>query len=160
MSQSAARDPLATTPALHVADRLHALAIHLLRHVRREDVASGISAAQLSALSVVVHAGPTPLGDLASAEQVSAPTMSRLVNALERAGLASRHADPQDRRVVRVEATAEGKRILREGRARRVQVLAEYLRDLSSEDLSTVADAVALLDAAFAQSPAPRPTRA
>lgn len=145
---------------LGVADRLHSLAIHLLRHVRREDVASGISAAQLSALSVVVHAGPIPLGELASAEQVRAPTMSRLVNGLERAGLATRSADPQDGRVVRVEATAEGKRILQEGRARRVQVLAEYLRDLSSEDLRTVADAVALLDDAFAQPLTPRPTRA
>ena len=69
-----------------VADRLHSAAIHLLRRIRKVDEASGLSAARLSALSVLVFGGATTVGALARAEQVSAPTMSRLVSGLERDG--------------------------------------------------------------------------
>ena len=40
------------------ADRLHSAAIHLLRRVSREDAGSGVSPPRLSALSVLVFAGP------------------------------------------------------------------------------------------------------
>src|SRR5215208_7560323 len=76
-----------------LADRLHSAAIHLLRRLRREDDASGLAAPKLSALSVVVHAGPLTLGALAAAEQVRPPTMTRIVAALEAEGLVTREAD-------------------------------------------------------------------
>ena len=78
-----------------VADRVHSAAIHLLRHLRREDAASGIGPARLSALSVLVFGGPMPPRRLAAAEQVRPPTMSRIVAGLERGGLVARDADPQ-----------------------------------------------------------------
>src|SRR5512138_2827394 len=89
-----------------LADRLHSVAIHLLRRLRREDDASGLPAPQLSALSVVVFGGPITLGALANAEQVRPPTITRLVATLEEQGLVDREADTEDRRVVRVRATA------------------------------------------------------
>ena len=64
---------------LAVADRLHSAAIHLLRRVRKQDVATGEGPARLSALSVLVFGGPKTLGELAAAEQVKPPTMSRIV---------------------------------------------------------------------------------
>src|SRR5215472_14325726 len=76
-----------------LADRLHSAAIHLLRRLRREDDASGLPAPQLSALSVIVFAGPVTLGELAAAEQVRPPTITRLVDKLEAAGLAERASD-------------------------------------------------------------------
>ncbi|MEX2326023.1 MAG: MarR family transcriptional regulator, partial [Gemmatimonadaceae bacterium] len=76
-----------------VADRLHSAAIHLLRRLRKQDDRSGITAARLSALSVVVFAGPVTMGQLALAEQVTAPTMTRLVAAMERDGLVAREPD-------------------------------------------------------------------
>src|SRR5919199_1876113 len=79
-----------------VADRLHSAAIHLLRRLRKVDEASGLSAPRLSALSVLVFAGPRTLGELAAAEQVRPPTMTRLVRALERSGLVTREHDPDD----------------------------------------------------------------
>ena len=100
------------TRAVEVADRLHSAAIHLLRWLRREDEAAGLSPARLSALSVVVFGGPLPIGELARAEQVRPPTMTRLVQALERDGLVAREPDPADGRVTRVRATAEGARIV------------------------------------------------
>jgi len=79
-----------------VADSLHSLAIHLLRMVRVEDAASGVAPARLSALSVIVFGGPISLKDLARAEQVRPPTMSRIIDALDSAGLARRKPNPRD----------------------------------------------------------------
>src|SRR5271163_2425059 len=79
-------------------DRLHSAAIHLLRRVRRQDAATGIGPAQLSALSVLVFAGPRTLGELASAEQVKPPTMSRIVAGLRRNRLIEISRDPGDGR--------------------------------------------------------------
>ena len=118
-----------------LADRLHSTAIHLLRLVRGQDAASGIGPAQLSALSVIVFGGPISLNDLARAEQVRPPTMSRIVDALEKSGLARRKVNEQDRRAVVIAATAKGGRVLQQGRKRRVKVLATHLSRLSRSEL-------------------------
>src|ERR671935_287392 len=92
---------------VEAADRFHSAAIHALRHVRREDPATGLSAARLAALSVLVFGGPRTLGELAAAEQVRPATMTKIVQALEQDGLVRRSSDSSDGRVVRVEATAK-----------------------------------------------------
>ena len=117
-----------------VADRLHSTSIHLLRRLRVVDRASGIGPAQLSALSVLVFGGPRSIGDLAAAEQVRPPTMSRIVAGLERAKLVRRRVG-QDKRSTQIAATKEGTRILMEGRQRRVEVLASGLRSLTPSEL-------------------------
>jgi DNA-binding MarR family transcriptional regulator len=91
--------------AEEVADHLHSSAIGLLRALRRQDDKWGLSAPRLSALSVVVFAGPIKLGDLARAEQVKPPTMTKLVRALETARLVTRKADAVDGRVAWITAT-------------------------------------------------------
>src|SRR5450759_5281443 len=106
-----------------VADRLHSAAIHLLRRLRRQDEAMGLTAARASALSIMVFGGPVTIGRLATAEQVSAPTMTRLIVGMERDGLVRREDDPADGRLVWLHATAKGTRLLREGRRRRVAAL-------------------------------------
>ena len=95
-----------------VADRLHSAAIHLLRHARKQDALAGVGPARLSALSVLVFGGPMALAQLAAAEQVKAPTMSRIVTGLKRSGLARIEADANDARRIRVTATAKGKKVL------------------------------------------------
>jgi DNA-binding MarR family transcriptional regulator len=119
-----------------VAERLHSTAIHLLRRVRVQDAASGISPARLSALSVIVFGGPISLRDLAKAEQVRPPTMSRIVDALETGGLARRKVNARDRRGVTIEATGKGVTLLQEGRRRRVRLLARDLARLSPAELT------------------------
>ena len=114
-----------------VADRLHSAALHLLRRLRTEDDALGVSPPRLSALSVVVFAGPIGIGALATAEGVAAPTMTRLVDGLERDGLVRRRPDPADARGVLVEATATGERVLTKGRRQRVRTLADGLSRVS-----------------------------
>jgi DNA-binding MarR family transcriptional regulator len=136
-----------STPA-DLADRLHSVAIHLLRRLRREDDASGLSAPQLSALSVIVFGGPITLGALAAAEQVRPPTITKLVGMLEAAGLVQRETDAADRRVARVRATARGTRLLQDGRLRRVAALTASLAALPAVDRALLAKAIPILEKA------------
>jgi DNA-binding MarR family transcriptional regulator len=129
-----------------VADRLHSAAIHLLRRLRVEDEALGISAPRLSLLSVLVFAGPKRIGELARVEQVEPPTISRLVDGLVRDGLAVREPDPDDARAVRVRATPTGARTLRRGRARRVETLQTRLATLSPTELAALGEGVEVLE--------------
>lgn len=137
------RKPEARAEAL--ADQLHSAAIHLLRHLRKEDDASGLSAPRLSALSVVVFGGPLTLGQLAAAEQVKPPTMTRIVTGLERERLVVRVGDPRDRRLTRIQATIKGQKVLAAGRARRVEKLAAAVRDLRGSELAELTRGVHLL---------------
>lgn len=106
----------------------------------------GLSAARASALSVVVFGGPVTIGQLAVAEQVSAPTMTRLLVGMERDGLLKRERDQSDRRVIWIRATAKGTRVLHEGRRRRVAALAVELGALDGEELSLLERASALIE--------------
>jgi DNA-binding MarR family transcriptional regulator len=128
-----------------LADKLHSAAIHLLRKLRREDESSGLNAPRLSALSVIVFGGPLSLGDLAAAEQVRPPTMTRIVNALETQMLVSKQRDPADARGVRLTATAKGKALLMEGRKRRVDALANQIASLTNEDQRCLSEASRIL---------------
>jgi DNA-binding MarR family transcriptional regulator len=132
--------------ALALADRLHSAAIHLLRRVRTRDTESGVGPAQLSALSVLVFGGPRSLGELAAAEQVRPPTMSRIVAGLMRAGLVRRHVTKEDRRRVRLEATAKGTDLLWAARKHRVESLAATLRQLPSDQVEQLGQAAELMD--------------
>jgi len=137
--------------AEQIADRLHSAAIHLLRRLRREDTASGLSAPRLSALSVIVFGGPLTLGELATAEQVRPPTMTRLVSALEAAGLVTREPDADDGRLTRIRATPKGRALLFRGRARRVAALTAEVQALSTEERERLTRALAILDGVIAR---------
>jgi DNA-binding MarR family transcriptional regulator len=143
--------------AADVADRLHSAAIHLLRTLRRQDEASGLSGARLSALSVVVFAGPVTVTALATAEQVSVPTITRMIAGMERDGLLKRERDAADRRVIRVRPTPRGTRLLVEGRKRRVAALAAELAKLDRADLDILDRAVALVERVVGAGPAAWP---
>lgn len=132
-----------------LADRLHSLAIHLLRYARAADAVSGLSAARLSALSVLVFGGSRTVTELAAAEQVAVPTMTRLLQGLEADGYVRRRRQDADGRVVRVSATAKGKRALEAGRRERVRRVERVLDELSARDARSVDDAVGRLEAAL-----------
>jgi DNA-binding MarR family transcriptional regulator len=139
----------AVADALHsagVADALHSAAIHLLRGVRKEDERTGVGPARLSALSVLVFAGPMRLTELARTEQVKPPTMTKVIAGLETAGLVRRRVDADDARAVRLEATARGAKLLQEGRRRRVERLASVLQTLSGDELEVLARAAAIIE--------------
>ena len=150
------RTPATPRPSRELADRLHSAAIHLLRRARRTDPLTGVSPAQLSALSVLMS-GTKTLGELAAAEQVRPPTMSRLVKEMERAGVARRSSDTRDGRVVRVRATTKGLRALSRGRAMRVETLDRLVRALTPAERATLTEAVGIVERILGQRAAPPP---
>jgi DNA-binding MarR family transcriptional regulator len=115
-------------PELHdIANRLHSIAIHLLRRLRKVD-------------------------ELAAAEQVKPPTMTRLVQALEADGYVVRAADPLDGRVSRIEASSKGQKVMMEGRQNRVHMLAGLLADLSAAEQKALRKAVGRLEGALTRA--------
>ncbi|GAN00553.1 transcriptional regulator, MarR family [alpha proteobacterium U9-1i] len=130
---------------IDVAERLHSAAIRLLRAVRVADAETGLSAPRLSALSVLVFGGPQSLTALARAEQVSKPTMSKLVGDLEADGLAVKRADAEDARGLKIEVTAKGRALMLEGRRRRLEVLRARLAGLTAAERKLLGDAAELM---------------
>jgi len=90
---------------------------------------------------VLVFGGPRRLTDLAQAEQVRPPTMTRIVAGLEGDGLVRRRGVSGDARAVSLEATPRGVRVMQEGRRRRVEHLAAALKELSAGELRLLSDA-------------------
>ena len=145
-NRQAPAPPQPSDAAFRTADRVHSAAIHLLRRVRAEDVATGLSGPRLSALSVVVFGGPLSLTALAGAEQVRPPTMTRLVHELERQGLVERVAHATDRRSHLIRATLRGRKLLEQGRRRRVTRLAQAIARLTPAERRRLGQAVELLE--------------
>jgi len=145
MSQESFLHEAPDTEAFEVADKLHSAAIHLLRRVRKQDAATGQGPARLSALSVLVFGGPKTLKELAAAEQVKPPTMSRIVAGLARSRLVDIAQDSDDARRMRIRATAKGLRLLQKGRRMRIEALETQLIRLSSDELIELGKAVEIL---------------
>lgn len=133
-----------------MANELNTTAIHALRRARVADAESGLTPERLSLLSVLVFAGPMPMSWLAELEGVSAPAITRIVTALEAAGLVTRRGATVDRRRVEVRATAQGRRVMDEGRRRRIEVLADLLGPASASELEEISRALAVIRRALA----------
>ncbi len=129
-----------------VASELNSGAIHLLRSLASVDRLAGLTSARLSALSVIVFAGPLSLGALAAAEGVAGPTMTRIVDGLAAGGLAERRPDPADGRAVRVEPTAAGEELMRAAAGRRIAAIAQAIGSLPPADRRRLAAASGVLD--------------
>lgn len=132
--------------ARQTSAHLNSGAIHLLRALRRIDRDAGISAARLSALSVVVFGGPVTMGELAAAEDVTGPTMTRIVDALQEAGLVRRRIRGGQGRPVEVSATAKGARLMHRAAERRLATVDAALAKLPAADRQRLAAAAPLLD--------------
>ena len=135
-----------------VANELNTTAIHALRRARVADAESGLTPERLSLLSVLVFAGPMPMSRLAAVEGVSAPAITRIVTALEADGLVTRHSVSEDRRRVEVRATVKGRRVMDEGRRRRIEVLADLLSGASAGELGEISRGLAIVRSALAAS--------
>jgi DNA-binding MarR family transcriptional regulator len=128
------------------ARALNSGAVHLLRAIAALDRASGVPAARLSALSVLVFGGPRSLGQLAAVEGVTSATMTRVVDGLVEAGLARRAPYPGSARQVLVEATPAGDALMQDAAQRRVDALVSALPGLAPEQRAALTAAAPLLD--------------
>jgi DNA-binding MarR family transcriptional regulator len=128
-----------------LAARLRLALMRLARRLRQQSEGE-VSPSQLSALSSVERLGPLTLGELATVERVQPPTMTKIVAALEEAGLVARAVDPTDRRVARVTVSAAGRRLIDRNRTRKDAWLAARLRRLSSGDREVLDRAADVLE--------------
>ena len=128
-----------------LAARLAGLSTVLQRHLSRADAGEGLTRARLSALALLVLGGPRTLGELAAAEHVRPPTMTRLIHAMEADGLVERERNPDDGRSIVLRATPLGVQQLERGRARQIAPLAETISGLGRSDRLQLEDAADLL---------------
>jgi DNA-binding MarR family transcriptional regulator len=125
-----------------LAARLRMSIARMARFLRQQDQGE-LPPGQTSALATIVQLGPMTLGDLAARERIAPPSVTKAIEQLVSRGLVARQVDPTDRRVVLVEATTEGRRLLDANRARRNEWLAHQLEQL---DTAEIAQLGALLD--------------
>ena len=134
-----------TASEAELASRLRLAVTRLARRLRTQ-LPGELSPSQLATMSTVERLGPLTLGELSAAERVKPPTMTKIVACLEDQGLVTRTVDPSDRRVARVEATAEGRRFLDRSRRQKDAYLAERLRGLDPADRDALQRAAAVLE--------------
>jgi DNA-binding MarR family transcriptional regulator len=128
-----------------LATRLRLAVMRLARRLRRQ-APEGISPSQLSALATLDGDGPLTLTELAAAERVRPPTMTRIVAALEGAGLVARSVDEKDRRCIHLKLSGDGKRLIRRVRSRKTAYLAARIAALSDSDRATLAAATEIVE--------------
>ena len=141
-----AKTPTATsaTPT-ELASQLRLAVMRLSRRLRQH-APHDITPSQLSALATVARAERLTLSQLADAERVQPPTITRIVDALVQRGLVARTPSETDRRVAWVAPTPAGLALVEEIRQRRDAYLARHLRALPPADLELLARAAELLE--------------
>ena len=120
------------------AERIYVFVQHLGRRLRDIDQAFGISPRRFSALAGLAFDGPTSVGELAAFERVKRPSMTRLVQDMERDGLIQRRPNPTDGRGVRIRITTRGRALVEQVRQRKIALVADFLAQLDPETLSAV----------------------
>ncbi len=131
---------------LAAVSTLRASVMRLARRLRHQQVEHSLSSAEiqvLGRLERVDHATPT---ELARAEDVQPPSMTRIIAMLEEKGLVRREPHPQDRRQVVVTATEPAAQILAESRRVRDAWLAGLIEDVTEEEWAAVRAAVPVLE--------------
>lgn len=128
-----------------LASRLRLAVMRLGRRLRQQ-TSDPISASQISALFVIERLQPVTMGDLARAERVAAPTMTRIVSALELSGMVVRAVDADDKRVARLALTTDGRKVLERSRSRKNAYLVARIRTLDDADHATLAAAADILE--------------
>lgn len=131
---------------LQLAGELRPAVFRLARHLRQARAdAEELTPSQLSAMGVLRREGQLQIGELAAAEQVRAPSMTRLVDHLESRGLVRRTPSPTDKRACVVGLTDQGTELLEANRERRNEWLAVRLEKLTAEERASLRDAVPVL---------------
>lgn len=137
---------MTSTTGTALASALRLSVMRLARRMRAERSDTSLTLTQLAALATVERHGPLTPGELAAAERVQPPSMTRVVASLQDAGLVARAPHPTDGRQVLLAVTGAGAALLREDRRRREAWLARQLADLDDDERAVLRRATVLLD--------------
>jgi DNA-binding MarR family transcriptional regulator len=128
------------------AGRLRLVLVGLSRRLRK-DWPDDVTPSRLSALATIAAGEPLPVGELAKRMAVSTPTVSHIVDALDKLGLIARRPDPNDRRICRLTTTAKGAELLEELSRRTTGTLADRIHQLPPAQRSALEAALPALEA-------------
>jgi len=118
----------------------------LAYHLRTPATCSGITPTRLAALGALTHyPDGVRQGDLAELMNMSAPSMTRLVEILEEAGWVERRRDPADQRCLLLLLSPVGRKTLDTLRDESATVLSQELADLTADERAALAAAVPVL---------------
>ena len=105
-----------------------------------------LSLNQMGVLGVLARRGEMTVGELAAAEKVQPPSMTRTVNCLEESGDVVKRPHATDGRQVVVELSDQGRSRVLADRARRDAWLAQRLRELTPDERAVLRQAAPILD--------------
>jgi DNA-binding MarR family transcriptional regulator len=133
-----------TRDETELATRFRFALLPLIRQLRQQNV--DLTASQASALATINRDGPLTVGELAKAEHVSSPMITKIAKGLEEERLVTRTVDEADKRVTQLAITKEGERRLERSRNRKNAWLARQLQGLSREELAAVEAVIPVLE--------------
>jgi DNA-binding MarR family transcriptional regulator len=107
---------------------------------------SDLSRSAAATLGRLREDGPQRIGALAAGESVTQPTMTCVIQRLERDELVQRSPDPEDARATRISITPAGIDALDQRATQRATVLAPHLGRLSTQERRALADALDAID--------------
>jgi DNA-binding MarR family transcriptional regulator len=130
-----------------LASSLRVSVMRLARRLRSErEPSDDLSASQLAVLGTLWRNGQMSIGELAAAEKVQPPSMTRTVNWLVERGLIVRATRPDDKRIVVVGLTDIAVDVLEESRRRKEAWLNRMLAELTPEERKTLREAAPILE--------------
>jgi DNA-binding MarR family transcriptional regulator len=130
-----------------LASAMRISVIRLSRRLRNErDASDDLTANQLAVLGTLSRNGPLTIGDLAAAEKVQPPSMTRTVSCLADKQLINREPHPTDRRVVVVSLNDAGKAVILESRRRKEAWLNHRLKELTAVERQILREAAPILE--------------
>src|SRR4051812_21574648 len=133
-----------TLDTTELATRFRFALFPLVRRLRHHNV--DLSASQASALASISRRGPLTVGELAKAEHVSSPMVTKIAKGLEEEGLVTRTVDPTDKRVTNLAITKEGERRLERSRSRKNAWLAQQFHGLTPEERNAIEAVIPILE--------------
>jgi DNA-binding MarR family transcriptional regulator len=136
---------MAAATDTELATRLRLAVSRLHRRIRL--ASNDVPPLQLSTLVSIEQHGPLRLGELAQREAVTAPTMTRVLAALDERDLIVRSPDPDDARSVRVALSDGGRAVLDNVRSRRTALLDARLARLTTQQREDLFAALPALEA-------------
>jgi DNA-binding MarR family transcriptional regulator len=127
-----------------LATRFRFALFPLVRQLRHHNV--DLTASQASALATISRRGRLTVGELAKAEHVTSPMITKVAKGLEEEGLVTRTVDPTDKRATQMAITKEGERRLERSRSRKNAWLANQFDHLSADELDAISAVIPVLE--------------
>lgn len=128
------------------AIRLRRVIVKVARQLNASSTGAGLTPSQASVLGLIVARGPMSLPDVGELEGINPTMLSRVIGRLVELRLIERIPDPADLRSVSVVATADGRRVDKEIKARRAAAVSQCLELLPADDVAALTAALPALE--------------